>query len=72
MPYENIEVKITKKGEIIVRIQGTTEQRLRDFSAFLEEVIGPISGAKRIDAPSWEREAQLAEEKEKHLERQQG
>lgn len=71
MPFENIEVKISKKGEITVRIEGSDEIRLSNFRAFLEEVLGPISHSSRLDVPSWARENQISESRKEELERQQ-
>jgi hypothetical protein len=64
MPNEEIEIRITKSGEIYVKIEGATEQRLRDYNAFLAETIGPVKEAIRIDPPDWSKPAQLTEEEQ--------
>jgi len=66
MPYEKIEVRISPKGEILVRIDGADEQRLRDFRAFLEEVIGPIRNSAPGDRPAWERVGEIAAAEDKN------
>jgi hypothetical protein len=65
---EDIEVRITKKGEVFVTIHGATEQRLNDYRQFLEEMIGPITAFNRVDSPDWEKPAELASEEETSLE----
>ncbi len=72
MPFENIVVKITKTGEIQIRIERAEPQRLRDFRAFLEESLGPVSLVKRIEPPVWEREASIADEAKNSLEQGRG
>lgn len=71
MQNEDIEVRITKTGEIYVRIEGATEERLRDFKAFLEETIGPITGTIHIDRPDWSKPSELVEEEEQRRQREQ-
>ncbi|PKO18145.1 hypothetical protein CVU37_07445 [candidate division BRC1 bacterium HGW-BRC1-1] len=68
MRQEDIEVRITKKGEVFVTIHGATEQRLNDYRQFLEEMIGPITAFNRVDSPDWEKPAELASEEETSLE----
>jgi len=69
--FEDIEIRITKSGEIFVTIEGATEQRLRDYRAFLEEVVGPIQREIRIERPDWEKPAELAESEEEKRRREQ-
>lgn len=64
MPNEDIEVRITKTGEIYVKVENATEQRLRDYNVFLQELIGPITSAVRVDRPDWSKPAELTEEEE--------
>ena len=68
MRQEDIEVRISLKGEIFVTIHGATEQRLNDYRQFLEEMIGPITTFNRVDSPDWEKPAQLTSEDETSLE----
>jgi hypothetical protein len=70
MPNEDIEVRITKTGEIYVKVENATEERLRDYNAFLQEMIGPIISAVPIDRPDWSKPAQLTEEEETEREQQ--
>lgn len=70
MPYEDIEIRISKNGEIFVKIEGSTEQRLRDYHAFLEEAVGPILKSMRVDKPDWEKPAELTSEQEEEEKRQ--
>lgn len=69
MGYEDIEIRITKRGEIYVRIENATEERLRDYHAFLEEAVGPIQSVIRIDRPDWEKPAELTTDKEEEEKR---
>jgi hypothetical protein len=71
MSIEDIEIRISKSGEVFVKIHGLTEERLRDYRQFLEEMIGPIHGELRIDRPDWEKPAQLAEDVEAGQRREQ-
>lgn len=71
LPFEDIEIRITKSGEIFVRIEGADEQRVRDYRRFLEEVVGPIRGEIRIERPDWEKPAELAESEEEKRRREQ-
>ncbi|MBX7243865.1 MAG: hypothetical protein K1X53_00075 [Candidatus Sumerlaeaceae bacterium] len=71
MANEDIEIRITKNGEIFVKIQGASEERLNSYRQFLEEQIGPIQGATRIDQPDWEKPAELAEDAEEKRKREQ-
>lgn len=71
MPNEDIEVRITKTGQVYVRIEGATEERLRDFQAFLEETIGPITNMVIINRPDWEKPAQLVEQEEEEERKRQ-
>lgn len=63
MPFEEIEVRITKKGEVFVRVFGGTEERLRDYFEFLEENVGPIRHIERLDRPDWEQPAATSGER---------
>lgn len=71
MAYEDIEIRITKSGEIFVKIEGSTEERLRDYHAFLEETVGPVKSANAIDRPDWERSAEIVSETEENAKRGQ-
>ena len=70
MAYEDIEVRITKNGEIYVTIEGSREERLRDYFTFLEENVGPVRAMNRIDRPDCDSPAILytdsAQEDEEH------
>ncbi|MGB9690762.1 MAG: hypothetical protein ACPL7D_01175 [Candidatus Sumerlaeaceae bacterium] len=74
MPYENIRVTVTKRGQIEICIDGADEQRLRDFRVFLEEVLGPISHFVKFEPPPWERDVKLAGTRTQELQqgREQG
>jgi hypothetical protein len=69
MGYEDIEIRITKRGEIYVKIENATEERLRDYRAFLEEAVGPIHGEIHIERPDWEKPAELTTDKEEEEKR---
>ena len=71
MANEDIEIRITKQGEIFVKAVGLTEERLRDYRVFLEEMIGPIQGELRIDKPDWEKPAELTADEEEKQRREQ-
>ncbi|AXA35785.1 MAG: hypothetical protein D6691_07760 [Candidatus Hydrogenedentota bacterium] len=55
MPNEDIEIRITKSGEIYVKIVGAEEARVRDYRSFLEEMIGPIKSETQLSTPPWEK-----------------
>lgn len=72
MPFEDIEIRINKKGEVFVRIEGATERRLNDYRAFLEEEIGPIKEAIELRRPEWARPAgELTSETEEEKRRRE-
>lgn len=71
MAHEEIEIRITPSGEIFVRIEGASEERLRDYQRFLEEVVGPIKSAQAITRPDWEKPAELAQSEEEERKREQ-
>lgn len=71
MGYEEIDIRVTKGGQIYVRIEGATEERLRDYQAFLEESIGPISSIASVPRPDWEKPAHLLESEEEQRGREQ-
>jgi len=71
MLNEDIEIRITKSGEIYVKIEGAAEQRLRDYHAFLEETIGPITSETPVSRPDWERSADLTAQEDEKREQQQ-
>ncbi len=74
MPYEDIEVRITKSGEIFVKIEGAQEERVRDYFTFLEETIGPSRQAQASSPREWDRPGHLAADaadEEEHREREQ-
>ncbi|MCX7020267.1 MAG: hypothetical protein NTY46_15025 [Candidatus Sumerlaeota bacterium] len=71
MANEDIEIRITKTGEIIVKIEEATGHRLRDYHAFLEETIGPVTSMTPVNRPDWEKPAELAEHEEEKQEHQQ-
>ncbi len=58
MAFEDIEVRIAKDGKIYVRIDGVSEERIRNFREFLEEQIGPIHSMEIIRRPDWDRPAE--------------
>lgn len=60
MAYEDIEVRITRSGEIYVKVEGSGEERLRDYFTFLEETVGPVRAMNRIDRPDWDAPASLS------------
>ncbi len=65
MNYEEIEVRISKSGEIYVTVRGGREERIRDYRSFLEEMVGPVKSMSRIDSPDWEKPAEIVEEEER-------
>jgi hypothetical protein len=72
MGIEEIEVRITRSGEIYVKLDGATEQRIHDYRAFLEENIGPLQGGDIIRRPDWEQPAGwLSKEEEEKRKREQ-
>ncbi len=63
MAFEDIEVRIAKDGKIFVRVDGVSEERIRNFKEFLEEQIGPVQSMEIIRRPDWDRPAgQVADE----------
>ncbi len=71
MGFEEIEVRITKRGEIFVKVEGAREERLRDYFAFLEETIGPVQ-SEAADRRDWESPAGIdAETDEEQRRREQ-
>jgi hypothetical protein len=69
--FEDIEIRITKKGEVFFKVEGSTERRLRDYHSFLEEMIGPIQSETPIQRPEWEKPSELSEQTEEEKRRQQ-
>ncbi len=57
MAFEDIEVRIAKDGKIYVRVDGVSEERIRNFREFLEEEIGPIQSLEIVPRPDWDRPA---------------
>jgi hypothetical protein len=71
MALEDIEIRITRSGEIYVKIDGVTEQRVRDYKLFLEEHIGPLLGSEVIRRPDWEQPAGWVNEEDERRKREQ-
>ena len=71
MPNEDIEVRITRTGEVFVTVRGASEERLRDYHAFLEETIGPIRRQARLSEPDWERPVEQISEEELRRQKEQ-
>lgn len=69
MAFEDIEVRITKTGEVFVKIEGAGEERLRDYFSFLEESIGPVRSAGRIGRKDWDHPAGMTSESEDERQR---
>lgn len=42
MPHEDLEIRISRTGQIFVRTSATGETPVADLRRFLEEAIGPI------------------------------
>jgi hypothetical protein len=70
MRQEDIEIRISKTGEIFVKVTGASEERVRDYHAFLQDMIGPIQSISRIDAPDWGQPAELTAEQEERRRRE--
>jgi hypothetical protein len=68
---EDIEVRITKSGEIYVKLEGATEQRVENYRLFLEENVGPILGTELTRRPDWDRPAGWINEEEEKRKREQ-
>ena len=68
MKYEEIQVRIAKNGEVFIRVNSSDEQRLRDYRAFLEEVLGPIREETRFSKPDWEKTIEHSGEDQKSRE----
>ena len=71
MRQEDIEVRITRSGEVFVTIKGSTEQRIRDYRQFFEDMIGPVVSFNRIDRPDWDKPATLSAEEEEKRRREE-
>jgi len=71
MPNEDIEIRITKNGEIYVKVVGAEEARIRDYRSFLEEVIGPIKAEMQISSPPWDKPIFLVDLEEHTREQEQ-
>jgi hypothetical protein len=56
MAFEDLEIRITRSGKIIVKTSATSEQEITDLRRFLEETIGPIE-AQRLTMGSDDDEA---------------
>lgn len=59
MAFEDIEVRIAKDGKIYVRVDGVSDERIRNFREFLEEQVGPIQSLEIVRRPDWDRPAGL-------------
>lgn len=55
MPYENIEIRIAKDGQVYLHVDGVSEERIQSIRRFLEEEIGPIQSMEVIRKPDWDR-----------------
>jgi hypothetical protein len=42
MPHEDLEIRITRDGRILVKTSATGEMAINDLRRFLEEAVGPI------------------------------
>lgn len=42
MPAEEFQIRITRKGEIFVEIEGMPPRRIKDLASYFEETLGPI------------------------------
>jgi hypothetical protein len=71
MALEDIEIRITKSGEIYVKIDGVTEQRVHDYKLFLEEQIGALHGSEVVRRPDWEQPAGWVSEEDERRKREQ-
>jgi hypothetical protein len=52
MPREEFTIRITKKGEVIVELDGMPVRRVKDLMAYLEETIGPARQLLDGDDPT--------------------
>lgn len=71
MSIEDIEVRISKNGEIFVKVEGASEQRIDNYKAFLEENIGPLTNTEVTRRPDWERPAGWISEDDEKRKREQ-
>lgn len=71
MPFEDLEIRITKTGEIYVKIDGVTEQRVSDYRVFLEENVGPLLSSNVVRRPDWEQPVGWQNEEEEKRKREQ-
>jgi hypothetical protein len=42
MPYDEIEVRITREGHIYVDTRGMTPERVRSVMEYIRETVGPV------------------------------
>lgn len=69
--FEDIEIRISKNGEIFVSIAGASEQRLNHYKQFLEENVGPLLSQHITRKPDWERPAGWVESDDKEQREQE-
>ena len=41
MPKEEFKIRVTKKGEVFVEMEGLPPRRVKDLVQFMEETLGP-------------------------------
>jgi len=46
MPAEEFQIRITRKGEIFVEIEGMPARRIKDLASYFEETLGPIKSVE--------------------------
>jgi hypothetical protein len=46
MPAEEFRIRITRKGEIFVEIDGLPPRRIKDLASYFEETLGPIQSVE--------------------------
>ncbi|MGI8907312.1 MAG: hypothetical protein ACR2IE_12570 [Candidatus Sumerlaeaceae bacterium] len=71
MGIEDIEVRITKSGEIYVKLEGASEQRVNNYRMFLEQQVGSLLGTEILQRPDWERPAGWVSQDEEKQKREQ-
>ncbi len=69
--FEDVEVRITKTGEIYVSIEGATEEKLANYRQFLEENVGPLISHEIARKPDWDRPAGWVEGEDEKRRREQ-